>query len=157
MRELARRVESALAGEHLACLPAAATPAAAFRRAAGASAALVVAEAPADLPTREDAAATPPGRASVRRPARRVGLVPVLRASPVTLDPAFALLPDEARVGFHGVVRDEETPPPRTYVRSLPADVPVAVAPLGTGLDEGGFLLPGLGEAGDRLYGVAPR
>lgn len=134
-------------------------------------------------------------------------LVPVLRAGLGMVDQALALLP-EARVGFVGVARDEETHQPRGYMESLPDDLtalPVMVldpmlatggslkhtidllhrrgasditvlcavaAPEGIaaleesapkarlftvavddGLNEVAYIVPGLGDAGDRQYG----
>jgi uracil phosphoribosyltransferase len=207
-----RRVEGALAGEHLARLRDATTATAAFRRAAGALAAIVVAEALRDMELRDVEITTPITRTVVPRPARRVTLVPVLRAGLVMLDPALALLPEDTRVGFVGMVRDEVTLAPHTYVRSIPPDladdevvvldvmiatggsstaaldalveagarslrlaaliaapeglarlgtshpaVPVTVAAVDERLNEHGFIVPGLGDAGDRLYGTAPR
>ena len=206
-----RRVEGALAGEHLARLRDVSTGTAAFRRAAGALAAIVVAEALRDMEMHEVEILTPIMSALVPRPARRVTLVPVLRAGLVMLDPALALLPEDTRVGFVGMARDEVTLSPHTYVRSLPPDladdevvvldvmiatggsstaaldalvdagarrlrlaglisapeglmrlaqshpdVPVTVAAIDERLNEQGFIVPGLGDAGDRLYGTAP-
>ena len=37
------------------------------------------------------------------------------------LEPGLALLPDDTRVGFLGLVRDERTLAPRGYLESLPA------------------------------------
>jgi uracil phosphoribosyltransferase len=134
-------------------------------------------------------------------------LVPVLRAGLGMVDRALALLP-EARVGFVGVARDEETHQPTGYMESLPddlTDMPVMVldpmlatggslkhtiellhrrgasditvlcavaAPEGVaalekaapnarlfavavddGLNEIAYIVPGLGDAGDRQYG----
>jgi uracil phosphoribosyltransferase len=39
-------------------------------------------------------------------------------------------------------------------VRGLHPDVPVWTASIDEGLDEQGFILPGLGDAGDRAYGT---
>jgi uracil phosphoribosyltransferase len=39
-------------------------------------------------------------------------------------------------------------------VRGLHADVPVWTAAIDQGLDQNGFILPGLGDAGDRAYGT---
>jgi uracil phosphoribosyltransferase len=135
-------------------------------------------------------------------------LVPVLRAGLGMLDQALALLP-EARVGFVGVARDEETHQASGYLESLPDDLtqlPVMVlepmlatggsmkhtvgllrrrgateitalcavaAPEGIaalekaapnarlftaavddGLNEIAYIVPGLGDAGDRQYGL---
>ncbi|MCV7088859.1 uracil phosphoribosyltransferase [Mycobacterium interjectum] len=134
-------------------------------------------------------------------------LVPVLRAGLGMVDQALALLP-EARVGFVGVARDEETHLPSGYLESLPDDLsglPVLVldpmlatggslthtigllhrrgasdiavlcvvaAPEGVaalekaapgarlftvavddGLNEIAYIVPGLGDAGDRQFG----
>lgn len=134
-------------------------------------------------------------------------LVPVLRAGLGMVEQALALLP-EARVGFVGVARDEETHLPSGYLESLPDDlsaVPVLVldpmlatggslthtigllhrrgasdiavlcvvaAPEGIaalekaapnvrlftvavddGLNEVAYIVPGLGDAGDRQFG----
>jgi len=134
-------------------------------------------------------------------------LVPVLRAGLGMVDQALALLP-EARVGFVGVARDEETAQPMPYLESLPDDLsgqPVMVldpmvatggsitytiglllrrgatditvlcvvaAPEGLaavekmapqvrlftaavddGLNEISYIVPGLGDAGDRQFG----
>jgi uracil phosphoribosyltransferase len=134
-------------------------------------------------------------------------LVPVLRAGLGMVEQALALLP-EARVGFVGVARDEETHLPSGYLESLPDDLsgmPVLVldpmlatggslthtigllhrrgasdiavlcvvaAPEGVaalekaapgarlftvavddGLNEIAYIVPGLGDAGDRQFG----
>ena len=126
------------------------------------------------------------------------------------VEPALQLLPDDTLVGFLGMVRDERTLAPRTYLESLPAgleehevvaldpmiatggssiaalgalrdagarrlrlvgliaapeglaavaaaqpDVAVTVAAIDERLDERGFIVPGLGDAGDRLYAAA--
>jgi len=133
--------------------------------------------------------------------------VPVLRAGLAMVEPALQLLPDDTLVGFLGMIRDERTLEPRTYLESLPAgleehevvaldpmiatggssiaalgalrdagarrlrlvgliaapeglaavaaaqpDVAVTVAAIDERLDERGFIVPGLGDAGDRLY-----
>ena len=138
---------------------------------------------------------------------------PVLRAGLGMLEPALRLAP-EARVGFIGVARDEETALPYEYMVSLPDDLsgqpvylldpmlatggslggtvkflvdrgadhitcicllaapegierlrelvdPVGVpttlvvAAVDERLNEHGYIVPGLGDAGDRLYGLA--
>ena len=202
------RVSGALAGEHLARLRDESTPPAEFRRAAAALAHLVLAEALRDLEGRPARVRTPLAEADAIRPAKRVTLVPILRAGLALLEPALALLPEDARVGFLGMARDEETLDPRFYVERLPADldrdevvaldvmiatggsavaaldaigaagaesvrlvgllaapeglqrvaaahpeVPITVAAVDERLDSRGFIVPGLGDAGDRLYG----
>jgi uracil phosphoribosyltransferase len=134
-------------------------------------------------------------------------LVPVLRAGLGMVEAALALLP-QARVGFVGVARDEQTHQASGYLESLPDDLtgqPVMVldpmlatggsikhtvgllhrrgatdvtvlcvvaAPDGVaaleksapnarlftvavddGLNESAYIVPGLGDAGDRQYG----
>jgi uracil phosphoribosyltransferase len=134
-------------------------------------------------------------------------LVPVLRAGLGMVDQAHALIP-EARVGFVGVARDEQTHLPTPYLESLPDDlrgrpvmvldpmlatggsmahtvgllkarnadditaVCVVVAPEGLALmekvapelrvitatiderlNEIAYIVPGLGDAGDRQFG----
>jgi uracil phosphoribosyltransferase len=202
------RLAGALAGEHLARLRDEGTPPAAFRRAAAALATLVLAEALRHVQGREDRVRTPLAPAPAERLARRVTLVPILRAGLALLEPALALLPEGTRVGFLGLARDEITLDPSFYLERLPADldrddvvaldvmiatggsataaldtlvaagarelrlvgliaapeglarvaaahpdVPVTVAAVDERLDERGFIVPGLGDAGDRLYG----
>ena len=203
-------IPGALAGQHLARLRDATTPAHAFRRHAGALSALVLATALMDLEEREEEVRTPLAATRALVPARRVTLVPVLRAGLAMVEPALQLLPDDTLVGFLGMVRDERTLAPRTYLESLPAgleehevvaldpmiatggssiaalgalrdagarrlrlvgliaapeglaavaaaqpDVAVTVAAIDERLDERGFIVPGLGDAGDRLYAAA--
>ena len=136
-------------------------------------------------------------------------IVPILRAGLGMLDAALELLPN-ARVGFIGAKRNEETLLPDAYVNTVPDDLggkrvlvldpmlatggslihtcsllrdsgagPITVvcvlaAPEGVaafeaegfdaeiftasiddGLNEVAFILPGLGDAGDRQFGLA--
>ena len=202
-------LSGALVGHHLARLRDRVTPSADFRRSCGVLASLVVAEALRDLEVREGVVTTPLASAPVLLPARRVTLVPILRAGLSMLQPALDLLPDDTRVGFLGMARDEETARPLSYLESLPADlgddevvvldpmvatggssaaalaflrdagaermhllgliaapeglaavaaahpgVRITVAVVDEGLDERRFIVPGLGDAGDRLYGT---
>ena len=39
-------------------------------------------------------------------------------------------------------------------MRGMHPDVPIWIAAIDEGLDENGFILPGLGDAGDRAYGT---
>ncbi|MBJ7457102.1 MAG: uracil phosphoribosyltransferase, partial [Thermoleophilia bacterium] len=170
-------------------------------------ASLVVAEALRDLEVRRAVVQTPLAMAEADLPARRVTLVPILRAGLSMLQPALDLLPDDTRVGFLGMARDEQTARPLSYLESLPSDlgddevvvldpmiatggssgaalaflrdagatrlhllgliaapeglaritaadpeVRVTVAVIDQGLNERHFIVPGLGDAGDRLY-----
>ena len=200
-------LSGALVGHHLARLRDKATPSADFRRSSSVLASLVVAEALRDLELREALVETPLAQATVHLPARRVTLVPILRAGLSMLQPALDLLPDDTRVGFLGMARDEETARPLSYLESLPGDLGddevvvldpmiatggssgaaltflrdagatrlhllgliaapeglatlagidpdtrITVAVIDQGLNERRFILPGLGDAGDRLY-----
>ncbi len=205
-----RVLSGALAGEHIARLRDRETTPAAFRMASAALATLVLARALDDLEVRESTLVTPIASAVARRPARRVTLVPVLRAGLALMDPALRLLPGDTRVGFLGMARDEETLEPTFYLDHLPGDIAdddvvVLDVMLATGgsaiaaldavraagaaagvrmvcliaapegvrrvnaahpdvvitagvlddrLDARGFIVPGLGDAGDRLYGT---
>jgi uracil phosphoribosyltransferase len=204
------QLTGALAGEHLARLRDEATPPPEFRRSAAALGSLVLAAALADLDADEGRVRTPLAEARVARPARRLTVVPVLRAGLGLLQPALDVLPHSTRVGFLGLVRDERTLRPRSYLESLPGgladdevvllevmiatggssiaaieavraagarrvhlvgliaapeglaavaaadpEVPVTVAAIDERLDERGFIVPGLGDAGDRLYAEA--
>ena len=114
----------ALVGHHLARLRDHATPSADFRRSSSVLASLVVAEALRDLEVRARGRArrrSRPPRCEL--PARRVTLVPILRAGLSMLQPALDLLPDDTRVGFLGMARDEETARPLSYLESLPSDL----------------------------------
>jgi uracil phosphoribosyltransferase len=184
------------------------TPPAGFRRAAAALSTLVLAEALRDLEAAESVVRTPLTDAPVVRPARRVTLVPVLRAGLALMEPALRLLPESTRVGFLGMARDEVTLQPSFYLERLPSDldadevvvldvmlatggsavaaidavtaagatrvrlaclvaapegvarvqaahpaVAITVGALDERLNDRGFIVPGLGDAGDRLYG----
>lgn len=205
-----RLVQSTLAEEHLAVLRNRATSSPAFRRAAGVLSTLAIAEALRDLESVPATVRTPITDASVRRAARRITLIPILRAGLAMLDPALALMPERARVGFLGMARDEQTLRPRVYLESIPddlaeddvvaldvmiatggscsaalaeirrlspasvrlvgliaapeglervrrdhPDVAITVTAIDERLNEHGFIVPGLGDAGDRLYAPA--
>ena len=138
----------------------------------------------------------------------KIAVCPILRAGVGMLDGILSLVPD-ARVGFIGLYRDEETLQPIEYYVKLPdgiahhdvllldpmlatgnstaaaiekikeagsmsirliallaspegiarvhgahPDVAIVVAKIDRGLNEKGYIVPGLGDAGDRLYGT---
>ncbi len=200
-------LSGAIVGAHLAAIRDARSADPAVRRSARVLGTLAVAEALRDLETVDGEVTTPVAPARVTRPARRLTLVPVLRAGLVLLEPALDLLPPGTRVGFMGLSRDEKTLQPHTYLTSLPDDlasdevvllevmiatggssvaalralraagaerlhlvgliaapeglaavaaadpeVPITVAAIDERLDERGYIVPGLGDAGDRLY-----
>lgn len=168
---------------------------------------MLVYEAMREAPVEHFDVATPVAVADGVRLSNPPLLVPVLRAGLGMVEQASALVP-QARVGFVGMARDEETHQPVPYLESLPADlagIPVYVldpmlatggsmvhtidllaargatditavcvvaAPEGVaaleksrhsvrlitatvdqGLDENAFIVPGLGDAGDRQFG----
>lgn len=185
-----------------------ATGPAGFREQLRRAALLLAAEATRDLATRPVGVRTPLETAEGYELEGATLLVPVLRAGLGLLEGFRELLPD-ARIGFIGLRRHEETLEAVNYHSSLPADlaghdvfvldpmlatggsaaaalnllaarrprslrlVSVVAAPEGVarvqaahpaaavfcaaldrGLDGRGFILPGLGDAGDRLFGV---
>lgn len=207
-----RELRGALAGEHIARLRDETTPPAAFRNAAGALSTLVLADALSDLEGATSKVRTPLEETAALRPARRVTLVPVLRAGLALMAPALRLLPDSTRVGFLGMARDEATLQPSFYLERLPGDigeddvvvldvmlatggsaiaaldavakagadaghvrfacliaapegvdrllaahpnVPITAGVVDRALNDRGFIVPGLGDAGDRLFGAA--
>jgi uracil phosphoribosyltransferase len=168
---------------------------------------LLAAEATRDLPTRPVRVRTPLAVAAGHRLAHDAVLVAVLRAGLGLLEGFRELLPD-ARVGFVGLKRCEETFAAVNYLESLPPSlagrevfvldpmlatggsavaaldllakrrprrvqlVSLVAAPEGVrrvraahprvrlltaaldkGLDEHAYIVPGLGDAGDRLFG----
>lgn len=179
-----------------------------MRRHTSALGAALVSAALVDSPALAGEVASPMGAAPVETPASRVTLVPVLRAGLGLLDGALSVLPDDTRVGFLGMARNEETLAAEAYMDRLPPnladdtvvvlevmiatggsssaavdavraagaqqvhlcgvlaapegldrlgrdhpDVQVTVAAVDERLDDRGFIVPGLGDAGDRLYG----
>jgi uracil phosphoribosyltransferase len=201
-------LEHALAADVLGVLRDKRTPPAEFRRHAHRLSLLVVAEATRELPAAESAVETPLSSTRVKRLARRVVVVPVLRAGLGMLGAFLELVPG-AEVGYLGFERDEHTAVARCYYERLPSDLggadvflldpmlatggsaasgvsmlqergarrvrllTVVAAPEGVtrleeavpgteawtvavdrGLDERKFIVPGLGDFGDRLNGA---
>ncbi|WOC11215.1 uracil phosphoribosyltransferase [Gordonia sp. MP11Mi] len=178
-----------------------------FRGALARLSSMLVYEALRDSPVEEFDVQTPVAVASGARIASPPLFVPVLRAGLGMLDAALDVVPD-ARIGFIGVARDEETALPVEYLASLPDDlsdqpvyvldpmlatggslvhtldllaargatdltavcvvgapqgiaaladspheVRVVIGAVDDGLDEYSFIVPGLGDAGDRQFG----
>lgn len=181
----------------------------AFRANLAQVSALMLFEATRTLPTREVSVETPLTTANSSKVRGRLTVVPVLRAGLGMAEGVLELMP-EARVAHIGLVRDEQTLNPTTYLTKLPPDIDagpaivldpmlatggsavravallkeagatdirfmclVAAPPgverferdhpdvhiycasLDEGLDERGYIVPGLGDAGDRMYGTA--
>jgi uracil phosphoribosyltransferase len=202
-----RVVDHPLAAARLTTLRDEQTNSAAFRAALRDLTLMLVYEATRDAPRETVTVRTPLAETVGTRLANPPLLVPVLRAGLGMVDQAHALLP-EARVGFVGVARDEETALPVPYLESLPDDLRsqpvmvldpmlatggsmtytigllqrrgadditalcVVVAPEGIAalekaapnvrlftaaiderLNDVAYILPGLGDAGDRQFG----
>jgi len=108
---------------------------------------------------------------------KKLALVSILRAGNGLLDGILELIPS-ARVGFVGLYRDEETLTPVEYYFKVPTelderlviavdpmegiermkqshpDVPIVTASVDSHLNENGYIVPGLGDAGDRMFGT---
>ncbi|MGD0141042.1 MAG: uracil phosphoribosyltransferase [Tepidisphaeraceae bacterium] len=179
-----------------------------FRALLNEIASLMVYEVTRDWPTTPKPVQTPMERMTGRVLARRVTLVPILRAGLGMAEGVLRLLPD-ARLGYLGVYRDEKTLEPVSYYQKLPPDiaatevllidpmlatggsalaavhvlkksgvtslkfvclvaapegiaalhrqypeVPIFCAAIDRQLNDKGYILPGLGDAGDRLFGT---
>lgn len=171
-------------------------------------ASLMVYEVTRQWPTTTKPVQTPLERTTGHVLAKRVTLVPILRAGLGMAEGVLRLLPD-ARMGHLGVYRDEKTLEPVSYYQKLPPDIAstevllidpmlatggsasaavsflkkagvasmrfvcLVAAPEGIAavhrqhpelqifcaaidrqLNERGYILPGLGDAGDRIFGT---
>ena len=169
---------------------------------------LMVYEVTRDWPTKPRKVMTPLEEMTGQELARKVTLVPILRAGLGMADGMLKVLPD-ARLGHLGVYRDEKTAEPVSYYHKLPPDiaetevllidpmlatggsgsaaisflkqagvtkmkfvclvaapegiaavhrshpeVPLYCAAIDRGLNARKFIVPGLGDAGDRLFGT---
>lgn len=202
-----RVVDHPLAAARLTTLRDERTDNAGFRAALRDLTLMLVYEATRDLAVDVVPVRTPLCETAGTRLASPPLLVPVLRAGLGMVDQAHALIP-EARVGFVGVARNEDTHQPAPYLESLPDDLShqpvivldpmlatggsmahtlellyardavdvtaicVVVAPEGlkalekvaprlklftatidSGLNDIAYIVPGLGDAGDRQFG----
>ena len=117
-----RVVDHPLAAARLTTLRDARTDNAGFRAALRDLTLMLVYEATRDAPREPVRVLTPLAETTGCRLANPPLLVPVLRAGLGMVDQAHALIP-EARVGFVGVARDEQTHLPTPYLESLPDDL----------------------------------
>lgn len=202
-----RVVNHPLAAARLTTMRHEGTDNAAFRAALHDLTLMLVYEATRDAPYQPVTVRTPLAETTGVRLAKPPLLVAVLRAGLGMVDPALELVP-EARVGFVGIARDEQTALAAPYLQSLPSDlhgqpvivldpmlatggsmvhtvgllqrrgaeditvVCVVVAPEGiaaldkvapdarvftAAIDDGlngvAYIVPGLGDAGDRQFG----
>ncbi|MQA02038.1 MAG: uracil phosphoribosyltransferase [Streptosporangiales bacterium] len=204
-------VDHPLVAHKLTALRDETTETPAFRRLTDELVTLLAYEATRDVRTEQTEIVTPVAPTTGQRVCRPSPLVvPVLRAGAGMLDGMIRLLP-MAKVGFLGMIRDEQTLTASTYAQRLPdridgkqcyvldpmlatggtlaatcqlllergasqitcvcllaapeglarmaddlgdADVAVVTAAVDERLNEHGFIVPGLGDAGDRLYGA---
>jgi uracil phosphoribosyltransferase len=204
-----RVVDHPLAAERLTRLRDKTTKRAEFRRNLAELTTFLVYEALRDQPVVTIEVDTPLAPAKGVAVADPPLLVPVMRAGLGMLDAALLLLPN-ARVGFIGMRRDEETFLPHAYVNTVPDDLhrrrvmvldpmlatggslvhtcrllrdanagPITVvcvlaspegvdaftregfdarvftAAIDSHLNENAYIVPGLGDAGDRQFGLA--
>ncbi len=91
----------------------------AFRQAADRLAYVLAAEAAAELQTESLEIETPLAKTKGVKLKHQIVLLPILRAGLSMLYPFMHLFPD-AKVGFLGVRRDEETALPQFYYKNLP-------------------------------------
>ena len=111
---------------------------------------------------------------------RKFVVVPILRAGLGLVDGVLRMVPS-ARVGHIGMYRDEETLEPHPYFCKMPKevgckhiklmvlvaapegiehiqklypDVEIYAGALDDHLNEHGYIVPGLGDAGDRIFGT---
>ena len=154
-----------------------------FKELVGEIATLLCYEATRDLPTKEVEVETPMGVAKCNVLAgRKLALVPILRAGLGMVDGMLTLLP-AAKVGHIGMYRNEETltggsacdaitqikkrgarsikflgivavPEGINKLREMHPDVDIYVGALDEGLNDIGYIVPGLGDAGDRIFGT---
>ncbi len=91
----------------------------AFRRTTNTIARSLALEAAEHITEQKIKIATPVARTAGFRPKEQVVLIPILRSG-LALLPSFLELFDEARVGFIGLKRDEETAVAHEYYRNIP-------------------------------------
>ena len=203
-------VDHPLVHAHLAVLREVGTGSEVFRASVGRLTTLLACAATAELPLRGIDVTTPLATTTGQTLARRIGVVPILRAGLGMVPPILDLVPDAAvwHLGYH---RDEETHTPVEYYHKLDGGEPVETAlvvdpmlatggsavaaveavrawgvedvmllsilaaPEGVGnveaafpdlpihvcavddrLDDRAFIVPGLGDAGDRIFNTEP-
>src|SRR5882724_1832972 len=143
---------------------------------------LLAYEVTRELPTHEVAAETPVGSTTIRLlDGKKIVLISILRAGNGLLDGMLNIVPS-ARVGHVGLYRDPATLQAVEYYLKVPEDigsrlaivldpllaapewvaelraahpdVPLYTAAIDSHLNDHGYIVPGLGDAGDRLFGT---
>ena len=123
-------------------------------------------EATRDLELSEIEIDTPICKAKVKElKGKKLAVVPILRAGLGMVDGMLTMIP-AAKVGHIGLYRDPETLKPVEYYCKLPEDcasrevfvvdpdVDIYGGALDEKLNEHGYIVPGLGDAGDRIFGT---
>jgi uracil phosphoribosyltransferase len=164
-------VSHPLVQHKLAILRDQATPKKIFKELVDEIAMLMAYEATADLSLEPAEVVTPLETTTGQRVAgKKLTLVPILRAGLGMVEGILKLVPS-ARVGHIGLYRDHDTLEPAGAqrikflclvaapegVKRLHAahpDVQIFTASLDRELNANGYILPGLGDAGDRLFGT---
>ena len=140
-----------------------------FRQLAGEIAAMLAYEATRDMPVETRSVPTWAGPLEVAHvSSEKVTLVPILRAGLGFLPGVQAMLPSAA-VSVIGLRRNEVTHQPETYYERLADNMAArtamlidpmlatggsALAAIDERLNDDAYILPGLGDAGDRLFGT---
>ena len=119
-----------------------------------------------DLPLEDVEIETPLARMQASTiSGKKLAIVPILRAGLGMVDGLLRLLP-VAKVGHIGLYRDPDTHLPVEYYCKLPPDVgerrvqsehpdvDIFTAALDQGLNDHAYIVPGLGDAGDRIFGT---
>lgn len=120
-------VDHALALHHLSIVRDKRTTPVQFRHSLSQLATFVAIEATAKMELENFQVETPITTTAGKRIAKRIGLVPILRAGVIMVDPLLDLMPN-AEVWHLGLYRDEATAQPVPYYNKLPAGSPVDVA-----------------------------
>ena len=121
------QLDHPLVQHHLGVVRARTTDPGQFRHSMRQLTSLLAIEATANLVLAEYQVQTPLQWCESRRLAQRIGLVPILRAGLVMVDPMLELLPG-SEVWHLGLYRDEATAQPVRYYDKLPAGSPVDLA-----------------------------
>ena len=120
-------VDHALALHHLTIVRDQETSSSQFRHSLSQLSTFVAIEATARLKLDTCQVQTPIVETTGNRISYRLGLVPILRAGVIMVDPVLNLIPD-AEVWHLGLYRDEATAQPVPYYNKLPEGSPVDVA-----------------------------
>ena len=142
-----------LVAHHVVALRDPATKPPEFRRAVGQITRLLAAEATATVPTKDVRVPTPLGEAKGRRIAERIAIVPILRTGGSAIRTCEIL----QAAGIPRIIFLALIASPQGIERLSEAmpHVAIHVAALDEGLNSVGFIVPGLGDAGDRQFGTS--